>query len=118
MSTPSMVQDIDRSPQLIRSDTLVLTIGPSCPTDEFADTVESFGEATQAACRYLVLDLSQVERINSDLLGLLLWAHGRLRMRGAELMLVRASRATREVLSRSGLDYVLHLTDDFPTATS
>lgn len=102
----------------VGGDTIVVTISPSCATERFAAAVETFGEATQVACRYLVLDLTNVERINSELLGLLLWAHGRLRMRGAELVLVRPSRATREVLARSGLDFVLTMRDELPVAAA
>jgi len=111
---------IDTQPSLyhVGSDTIVVTIGPAGATDRFAAAVETFGEATQVACRYLMLDLTAVDRINSDLLGLLLWAHGRLRMRGAELVLVRPSRATREILARSGLDFVLTLRDDLPVAAA
>jgi anti-anti-sigma factor len=108
----------DRSLYHVGSDTIVVTISQAGATDQFATAVETFGEATQVACRYLVLDLTHVDRINSDLLGLLLWAHGRLRMRGAELVLVRPSAATREVLARSGLDFVLTLRDELPVAAA
>ena len=108
----------DRSLYHVGSDTIVVTVGPTGGTDQFASAVETFGEATQSACRSMVLDLSAVDRINSDLLGLLLWAHGRLRMRGAELVLARPSRATREVLGRSGLDFVLTISDELPVAAA
>ena len=108
----------DLSMSHVGSDTIVVTVGPSSGTDQFETAVDTFGEATQSASRKLVLDLSAVDRINSDLLGLLLWAHGRLRMRGAELVLARPSRATREMLGRSGLDYVLTITDELPVAAA
>lgn len=94
-------------------DTLVLTIGPGS-VDHFVDLVEHFDQATRAACRSLVLDLSAVDRIDSDLLGLLLWAHGRLSQRGARLVVARPSPATRSLLSRSGLDFVLTVSDAVP----
>jgi len=53
-------------------ETIVLTVGPAS-SDHFVNLVETFGEATRSACRSLVLDLSAVDRIDSDLLGLLLW---------------------------------------------
>ena len=94
-------------------DTLILTIG-SQSVDHFVDLVERFDQATRSACRSLVLDLSAVDRIDSDLLGLLLWAHGRLQERGASLVVARPSAATRSLLSRSGLDYVLTVSDELP----
>jgi len=114
----SVSADRQRPLYYVGSDTIVVTIGAADDTDQFATAVETFGEATQTACRYLVLDLTDVDRINSDLLGLLLWAHGRLRMRGAELVLVRPSRGTRELLARSGLDFVLTLRDELPVAAA
>ena len=117
-SSTDTLPTTDRSLYHLGSDTIVVTIGAAGSTDQFASAVETFGEATQFACRYLVLDLADVDRINSDLLGLLLWAHGRLRMRGGELVLARISRGTREVLARSGLDYVLTLRDELPVAVA
>lgn len=96
-------------------ETIVLTVGPSS-TDHFVTLVETFGEATRSACRYLVLDLSAVDRIDSDLLGLLLWAHGRLSQRGAHLVLARPSAATKALLGKSGLDHVLQVSDNLPAA--
>jgi anti-anti-sigma factor len=96
-------------------ETIVLTVGPSS-ADHFVNLVETFGEATRSACRSLVLDLSEVDRIDSDLLGLLLWAHGRLRQRGAQLMLACPSSATRALLAKSGLDHVLDVSDERPAA--
>jgi anti-anti-sigma factor len=123
MTTPHTLADrptlgTDRATYFVGRDTLVVRVGPGSGTEQFATTVETFGEATQVACRTLVLDLSGVDRINSDLLGLLLWAHGRLRMRGAELVVARPSRATREVLARSGLDFVLTMSNDLPVAAA
>jgi anti-anti-sigma factor len=92
---------------------IVLTVGPAS-ADHFVTLVETFGEATRSACRSLVLDLSEVDRIDSDLLGLLLWAHGRLTERGAYLVLARPSSATRALLGKSGLDHVLQVSDDLP----
>jgi anti-anti-sigma factor len=91
----------------------VLTVGPAS-ADHFVTLVETFGEATRSACRALVLDLSSVERIDSDLLGLLLWAHGRLTERGAHLVLARPTSATRALLAKSGLDHVLQVSDELP----
>ena len=96
-------------------DTLILTIG-SQSVDHFVDLVERFDQATRSACRSLVLDLSAVDRIDSDLLGLLLWAHGRLSQRGAHLVLARPSSATRALLGKSGLDHVLKVSDTLPSA--
>jgi anti-anti-sigma factor len=96
-------------------ETIVLTVGPSS-ADHFVSLVETFGEATRSACRSLVLDLSAVDRIDSDLLGLLLWAHGRLSQRGAHLVLARPSAATRALLGKSGLDHVLQVSDMVPAA--
>lgn len=95
-------------------DTFVLTIGAH-GVDQFVDLVEDFDLATRSACRVLVLDLSAVDRIDSDLLGLLLWAHRRLAERGASLVVARPTPATRSLLSRSGLDYVLTVSDDVPS---
>src|SRR4051812_35353955 len=50
-------------------ESIVLTVGPAS-ADHFVSLVETFGEATRSACRSLVLDLSEVDRIDSDLLGL------------------------------------------------
>jgi anti-anti-sigma factor len=96
-------------------ETVVLTVGPAS-ADHFVHLVETFGEATRSACRSLVLDLSAVDRIDSDLLGLLLWAHGRLSQRGAHLVLARPSSATRALLGKSGLDHVLKVSDTLPSA--
>ena len=96
-------------------ETVVLTVGPSS-TDHFVNLVETFGEATRSACRSLVLDLSAVDRIDSDLLGLLLWAHGRLSQRGAHLIVARPSPATKALLGKSGLDHVLQVSDTVPEA--
>ncbi len=96
-------------------ETIVLTVGPAS-TDHFVNLVETFGEATRSACRSLVLDLSSVDRIDSDLLGLLLWAHGRLSQRGAQLIVARPSAATRALLGKSGLDHVLQVSDTVPAA--
>lgn len=96
-------------------ETIILTVGPAS-ADHFLSLVETFGEATRSACRSLVLDLSAVDRIDSDLLGLLLWAHGRLRQRGACLVLAQPSAATRAMLSKSGLDHVLQVSDSLPAA--
>jgi anti-anti-sigma factor len=96
-------------------ESIVLTVGPAS-ADQFVHLVETFGEATRSACRSLVLDLSDVDRIDSDLLGLLLWAHGRLRQRGAELVLACPSPATRSLLGKSGLDHVLSVRDQLPVA--
>ena len=92
---------------------IVLTVGPTS-TDRFVTLVETFDEAARSACRSLVLDLSHVDRINSDLLGLLLWAHGRLHERGAHLVVARPSGATRALLAKSGLDHVLQVSDELP----
>ncbi|MCZ3388489.1 MAG: STAS domain-containing protein [Actinomycetia bacterium] len=94
-------------------ETIVLTVGPAS-ADQFVSLVETFGEATRSACRSLVLDLSAVDRIDSDLLGLLLWAHGRLSQRGAHLVVARPSAATRALLGKSGLDHVLQVSDSLP----
>ena len=94
-------------------ETIVLTVGPAS-ADHFVSLVETFGEATRSACRSLVLDLSAVDRIDSDLLGLLLWAHGRLRQRGAHLVVARPSAATKALLGKSGLDHVLQVSDSLP----
>jgi anti-anti-sigma factor len=94
-------------------ESIVLTVGPAS-ADHFVTLVETFGEATRSACRALVLDLSSVERIDSDLLGLLLWAHGRLTERGAHLVLARPTSATRALLAKSGLDHVLQVSDELP----
>ena len=94
-------------------ETIVLTVGPAS-ADHFVSLVETFGEATRSACRSLVLDLSAVDRIDSDLLGLLLWAHGRLSQRGAHLVVARPSAATRALLGKSGLDHVLQVSDTLP----
>ncbi len=123
MTTPRISSDTadrssDRATYFVGRDTLVVRVDPGSGTEQFATTVETFGDATQVACRTLVLDLSGVDRINSDLLGLLLWAHGRLRLRGAELVIARPSRATREVLARSGLDFVLTMSNDLPVAAA
>jgi anti-anti-sigma factor len=121
MTAPCISSDrpvTERATYFVGRDTLVVRVDPGSGTEQFASTVETFGDATQVACRSLVLDLSQVDRINSDLLGLLLWAHGRLRMRGAELVIARPSRATREALARSGLDFVLTLSDELPVAAA
>lgn len=118
MSPLNITTDGSQALYHVGSDTIVVTIGAAGAADQFAAAVETFGEATQNACRYLILDLTEVDRINSDLLGLLLWAHGRLRMRGAELVLVRPSKATREVLAKSGLDFVLNLRDELPVAAA
>ena len=64
--------------------------------------------------RVIMLDLSEVDRIDSDLLGLLLWAHGRLTERGAHLVVARPSSATRGLLAKSGLDHVLKVSDELP----
>jgi len=96
-------------------ESIVLTVGPAS-ADHFVNLVETFGEATRSACRSLVLDLSAVDRIDSDLLGLLLWAHGRLSQRGAHLVVARPSAATRALLGKSGLDHVLQVSDIVPTA--
>ena len=96
-------------------ETIVLTVGPAS-ADHFVHLVETFGEATRSACRSLVLDLSEVERIDSDLLGLLLWAHGRLTQRGAHLVLACPSPATRALLGKSGLDHVLEVSSVRPAA--
>ena len=92
---------------------IVLTVGPAS-ADHFVTLVETFDEATRSACRSLVLDLSEVDRIDSDLLGLLLWAHGRLTERGAHLVVARPSSATRGLLAKSGLDHVLQVRDELP----
>jgi anti-anti-sigma factor len=123
MTTPRIASNTPevlghRSTYFVGRDTLVVRVDPGSGTEQFATTVETFGDATQVACRTLVLDLSGVDRINSDLLGLLLWAHGRLRLRGAELVVARPSRATRETLAKSGLDFVLTMTDDLPVAAA
>ena len=94
-------------------ESIVLTVGPAS-ADHFVNLVETFGEATRSACRSLVLDLSAVDRIDSDLLGLLLWAHGRLSQRGAHLVVARPSAATRALLGKSGLDHVLQVSDSLP----
>ena len=94
-------------------ETIVLTVGPAS-ADHFVSLVETFGEATRSACRSLVLDLSAVDRIDSDLLGLLLWAHGRLSQRGAHLVVARPSAATRTLLGKSGLDHVLQVSETLP----
>lgn len=96
-------------------ETVVLTVGPAS-ADHFVNLVETFGEATRSACRSLVLDLSSVDRIDSDLLGLLLWAHGRLSQRGAHLIVARPSAATKALLGKSGLDHVLQVSDTVPAA--
>jgi len=92
---------------------IVLTVGPAS-TDRFVTLVETFDEAARSACRALVLDLSEIDRIDSDLLGLLLWAHGRLHERGAHLIVARPSGATRALLAKSGLDHVLQVSDELP----
>ena len=61
-------------------------------------------------------DVERLGLIKLDLLGLLLWAHGRLRQRGAELVLACPSPATRSLLGKSGLDHVLVVRDHLPAA--
>ena len=116
-STTSFAGPSSSGPSLSATgrETVVLTVGPSS-ADHFVNLVETFGEATRSACRSLVLDLSAVDRIDSDLLGLLLWAHGRLSQRGAHLIVARPSQATRALLGKSGLDHVLEVSDTVPAA--
>ena len=95
-------------------ETLILTVGSQPAPTTSSTSSRRFDEATRSACRSLVLDLSAVDRIDSDLLGLLLWAHGRLNERGAHLVVARPSAATRALLGESGLDHVLHVSDELP----
>jgi carbon storage regulator len=70
-------------------------------------------EATRAEFRggNLVLDFTNVRRINSDELGTLVGLHERLRSRGACLVLIRMDANVREVFAVTRLDRFLAITD-------
>jgi len=61
--------------------------------------------------RHLVLDFTNVRRINSDELGTLVRLHERLRSRGANLTLTRMDANVREVFAVTRLDRLLAITD-------
>ncbi len=65
-----------------------------------------------AGHRYLVLDLSAVDRIDSTGLGVLVGARKRLRAGGGQLRLAAASGDVARVLHVTGLDKVLPLYPD------
>jgi len=66
--------------------------------------------------RYLVLDLSAVDRIDSTGLGVLVGARKRLRAGNGQLRLAAASGDVARVLHASGLDRVLPLYPDVASA--
>jgi len=66
--------------------------------------------------RYLVLDLSAVDRIDSTGLGVLVGARKRLRAGNGQLRLAAASGNVVRVLHATGLDRVLPLYPDVASA--
>ncbi len=68
--------------------------------------------------RYLVLDLSAVDRIDSTGLGVLVGARKRLRAGNGQLRLAAASGNVARVLHATGLDKVLPLYPDVASARS
>jgi len=66
--------------------------------------------------RYLVLDLSAVDRIDSTGLGVLVGARKRLRAGNGQLRLAAASGNVARVLHATGLDRVLPLYPDVASA--
>src|SRR6516165_11721945 len=59
--------------------------------------------------RVVVLDLSEVEMLDGGGLGLLVFLHRWTRDNGIQLKLVNPSNIAREVLERTGLTCVLHI---------
>jgi serine/threonine-protein kinase RsbW len=64
------------------------------------DTID---EAISAGCRTVVLDLSEVDYIDSSALGLLVWADHRLSPLAGTLLLAGAGRDVARILELSGL---------------
>ena len=59
--------------------------------------------------RVVVLDLSEVEMLDGGGLGMLVFLHNWTRVKGIQLKLVNPSSLAREMLERTGLTSVLHI---------
>jgi anti-sigma B factor antagonist len=66
----------------------------------------------------LVLDLRELEFLDSMALRLIMRTHARAKQDGRRLVLVRGPEFIDRVLSLSGLDQHLELVDEPPTATA
>jgi anti-anti-sigma factor len=65
--------------------------------------------ASLTQTRVVVLDLSEVEMLDGGGLGMLVFLHRWTRDNGIQLKLVNPSNIAREVLERTGLTCVLHI---------
>jgi len=65
--------------------------------------------ASLTQTRVVVLDLSEVEMLDGGGLGMLVFLHRWTRDNGIQLKLVNPSNFAREVLERTGLTCVLHI---------
>lgn len=59
--------------------------------------------------RVIVLDISEVNRLDGGGLGMLVFLHNWASARGIQLKLVNPSKLARELLKRTGLESVLHV---------
>ncbi len=73
-------------------------------------------DSSSAGHRYLVLDLTAVDRVDSTGLGMLVGALTRLRARNGQLRLAAATSHVARLLHATGLDKVLPLYPDVATA--
>lgn len=103
-------------PALYRSadDILVLVVGDGRGPTQLTSAVALLCGAEREPVSQLVLDVSSVHRMSSDLVALLLWANLRLQDRGTHLAVACPSSATRDLLARTGLDHVIGVLDHAP----
>lgn len=104
------------APALYRGagDVLVLVVGDGRGPSQLTSTVALLSDAEREPVSLLVLDVGRIHRMSSDLLALLLWANLRLQDRGTQLAVACPSTATRDLLTRTGLDHVIRVLEQAP----
>ena len=73
---------------------------------------ESLIEAQYGGATDVLVDIDDIEFVDSFGLGVLIGAHKRARTHDAQLVVVCARQRTRQLLALTGLDSVLRVVDD------
>lgn len=96
----------------------VLTLRGEFDTDAAGSFLGTVGELEAAGTNRLMVSFRYVKYINSTALGAVVRARNNCRQRGGELVIVRPSRLSRDIITKMGLDSVLPLFDDEAAAAS
>ena len=95
----------------------VLSVGGDLDVVGAPDLRQAVVSAVADGCRLLILDISELDFVDSFGLGAVVGALKRLRQRGGELALVCPSRRIRRVFEICDLDRIMALHDSIDSAS-